>query len=177
MWNKLLEGSLNIYRLNKIHCILGIMIMPHRIAVCSFSILFPQQCITGLIETLPFAPSSGSWLHQECISWPSAEDITGGGVQREGVLAAQRGVWARSGSCGHIRVCLILARTHPHAPAVPCEAWGWRVSFHRVRALRGSLVRVCPTIQRLPVCLPDCPGGTSEFLWLPFRLRKCFVVA
>nr|XP_020472040.1 meteorin-like protein isoform X5 [Monopterus albus] len=88
-------------------------------------------------------------------------DITGGGDSGEGVLAAQ---WSVRATGGAVSVHLLLAGTHPHSPAVPCEAWGRRVSFHRVRTLWGSLVRVCPAIQRLPVCLPDCPGSTSEFL-------------
>lgn len=112
-------------------------------------------------------------LHQECVPPPWASDIPRGGVSLEGVLAAQWSVRATSGCFWVISVSPILARTHPYTPAVPREAWGWRVSFHRVRTLWGSLVRVCPTIQRLPVCLPDCPGDTSEFLRLPFRLRKC----
>ena len=115
---------------------------------------------------------SGPRLHQERLPWLCTSDLTGGGVSSEGLLAAQRGVWAPTD-----RRRVALAWPHPHAPAVPRAAWGRRVSVHGVRTLWGSLVRVCPTIQRLPVCLPDRLGGTPEFLRLPFRLRKCVVLA
>ncbi len=120
---------------------------------------------------------SGPRLHQERLPRLCASDIGGGGVSSEGVLAAQWSVWATGGCRWVISAGPVLAWTHPHAPAVPREAWGRRVSLHGVRTLWGSLVRVCPAIQRLPVCLPDRLGGTSEFLWLPFRLRKCVVLA
>lgn len=120
---------------------------------------------------------SGPRLHQQCLPRSCASDIVGGGISSESVLAAQWSVWATTCLFQVISAGPVLAWTHPYAPAVPREAWGWRVSLHGVRTLWGSLVRVCPTIQRLPVCLPGRLGGTPEFLWLPFGLRKCFVLA
>lgn len=114
-------------------------------------------------------PFSRSRLYQKRHPWPSASNVLSGGVSGEGVLAAQRSVWATAGCAAAVSV---LARTHPHAPAVPRQARRRRVSLHWVRTLWGSLVRVCPAIQRLPVCLPQCPNGTPEFLWLSFRLRE-----
>lgn len=111
-------------------------------------------------------------IHQECVPSPWTSGFPFGGVSLEGVLAAQWAVQAASGCLWGIWINHILAWTHQHTPALPRKVWGWRVSFHRVRTLRGSLVRVCPAIQRLPVCLQDCPCVASEFLWLPFRLRK-----
>lgn len=116
---------------------------------------------------------SGPRLHQEHLPRLCTSDIGGGGVSGEGVLAAQWSVWATSGRLWVISARPVLAWTRPHTPAVPREAWGRRVSLHRDRTLWGSLVRVCPAIQRLPVCLPGRLGSTSEFLWLPFRLRLC----
>lgn len=113
---------------------------------------------------------SCSRLYQKGHPWLSTSNVLSGGISAEGVLAAQWSVWATAGSTG---VMSVLAWTHPHTPAVPRQARRWRVSFHWVRTLWGSLVRVCPAIQRLPVCLPQCPNGTPEFLWLSFRLRRC----
>lgn len=118
---------------------------------------------------------SGPRLHQECLPRLCASDFVGGGISSKGLLAAW---WSVRAACGPLRVISahpVLAWNHPHTPAVPCEARRWRVSFHRVRTLWGGLARVCPTIQRLPVRLPDRLGGTSEFLRLPFRLKECFV--
>lgn len=123
-----------------------------------------------------FSFFSGPRPHQEYLPQLWKSDIVGGGVRGEGVLAAQWSVWAAS-FFAVASPDLLLAWTHPHTPTVPREAWGWGVPLHGVGTLWGSLVRVCTTLQRLPVRLPDCQGGTSEFLWLPFRLRKCVVVA
>ena len=115
---------------------------------------------------------SGSRPHQKCLPWLSAPDNIGRGVSNEGVLAAQWTIRTTSGSIWVISAISVLAWIHPHAPAVPREAWGWRVSFHRVRALWRCLVRLRPEIQRLPVCLLQSQDGTSEFLRLPCRLRN-----
>lgn len=111
---------------------------------------------------------SGPRLHQQRLPQLCPSDVAGGGICSEGLLAAWWSIW-------ETRSCPTVAWTHLHTPAVPREAWGRRVSIHGVGTLRGSLVRVCPAVQRLPFRLQDCLGGTSEFLWLPFGLRKCAV--
>lgn len=116
---------------------------------------------------------SGARLHQECLPWLCTGDIAGGSGSSEGLLATEWSVRATSSCLGVISAQPVLAWTHPHTPAVSREAWGWRVSLYRLRTFWGSLVRVCPTIQRLPVPLSGCLGGTPEFLWLSLGLRKC----
>lgn len=108
---------------------------------------------------------SGPRLHQGCLPRPCTSDVPGGGQGGQGLLAARSGVRAAEGRG-------VPPWTHPYAPAVPREARRRRISLHGLRALRGGLVRVCPAIQRLPVCLHGGPGGTEEFLRLPFGLRK-----
>lgn len=115
---------------------------------------------------------SGPRLHQRSLAHTGPSDVAGGSGGHEGLLAARQSVWAKVGHLGVASARPLLARTHPCAPELPREDGWWRISLHGLGTLWGSLAGLCPAIQRLPVRLPDCLGGTAEFLWLPFKLRK-----
>lgn len=135
-------------------------------------LLLAAQCyfVSSCIYCCTLWSFSGPRLHQKSLTQICPSDVAGGGGGHEGLLAARQSVWASI--WGVVSARPLLARTHPCAPELPREDRRRRISLHGLGTLWGSLAGLCPAIQRLPVCIPDCLGGTAEFLWLPFKLRK-----